>query len=127
MEAMSVEAVGIYIDRLTDLRGLKVKAVAERAGVASGYVSRLISHNVGEPSASILWSLNEAVAGSWEDVGALLDPQASRSQAEALADAWYAKTTRVSAEEREKVRRRLLAAVDDLLSDEDRLRQELQS
>lgn len=120
-----MEAVGVYIDRLTELRGLKVKAVAEQAGVKPGYVSRIISRDIGEPPASTLWALNEAVAGSWEDVGALLDPKATRLQAEALADAWYAHTTKASAEDREKVRRRLLAAVDELLNDEDQLRREL--
>lgn len=120
-----MEAVGVYIERLTDLRGLKVKAVAERAGVKPGYVSRIVSRDIGEPPASTLWALNEAVAGSWEDVGVLLDPKATRSQAEALADAWYARTTQASPEDREKVRQRLLAAVNELLSDEDRLRQEL--
>lgn len=119
-----MEAVGVYIDRLTELRGLKVKVVAERAGVKPGYVSRIISRDIEEPPANKLWALNEAVGGSWEDVGVLLDPKATRLQAEALADAWYVRSTG-SAEDREKVRRRLLAAVDELLNDEDRLRQEL--
>lgn len=120
-----MEAVGIYFDRLTALRGLKVKAVAARAGVKAGYVSRLISRDVGEPSASILRALTDAVDGSWDDVGALLDPRANRSQAEALADAWYARTSHANGAERDALRRRLLAAVNELLGDEDQLRQEL--
>jgi len=54
---MSVEVVGFYFDRLTALRGLKVKFVAERAGVKPGYVSRLISRDIKEPSAAVLKAL----------------------------------------------------------------------
>lgn len=114
-----MEAVGVYVDRLTELRGLKVKAVAERAGVKPGYVSRIISKDIGEASARVLWLLTEAVEGSWEDIGALLDPSATRDQAEALADAWYARTMRASGVEREALRRRLLSVVDSLLEDQD--------
>lgn len=114
---MSVEAVGIYLDRLAALRGLKVKAVAERAGVKAGYISRLISRDIKEPSASVLRALTDAVEGSWEDVGVLLDPRAKPSQAEALADAWYAQVKRASGAERDALRKRLLAAIDSLLED----------
>lgn len=118
-------AVAIYVDRLTKLRGMKVKAVAERAGVKPGYVSRVISKDVKEPSATILRALVEAVSGSWEDAGVLLDPRADRAQAEALADAWYARTTQVNGTNNDALRQRLLAAVDDLLGSEDQLRREL--
>lgn len=120
-----MEAVGIYLDRMASLRGLKVKAVAEQAGVKAGYISRLISRDIKEPSASILKALTDAVGGSWEDVGALLDPRATPTQAEVLADAWYAQIRRASDAERDALRRRLLAAVDSLLGDQDRLAQEL--
>lgn len=120
-----MEAVGIYLDRLATLRGLKVKAVAEQAGVKAGYISRLISRDIKEPSASVLKALTDAVGGSWEDVGALLDPRAQTSQAEALADAWYAKIRRVNEIERDALRRRLLAAIDALLEDPDHLLREL--
>lgn len=46
-----MQAVGIYFERLAELRGMKVKAVAERAGVKPGYVSRLVSQDIKEPSA----------------------------------------------------------------------------
>jgi transcriptional regulator with XRE-family HTH domain len=111
---MSVEAVGIYLDRLAMLRGLKVKAVATQAGVKPGYISRLISHDIKEPSASVLRALTEAVGGNWEDVGALLDARAGRSQAESLADAWYAQMMRTT-NDRDALRRRLVEAIDDLL------------
>lgn len=75
-----MEAVGIYLDRLAMLRGLKVKAVATQAGVKPGYISRLISHDIKEPSAKILRALTDAVGGNWEDVGALLDARAGRPQ-----------------------------------------------
>lgn len=112
---MSVIAVGIYLDRVAELRGLKVKAVAARAGVKPGYVSRLISGDIESPSASILRALTEAAGASWEDVGVLLDGRAERVQAEALADAWYARLMGVSESERDALRRRLLAAIDLLL------------
>jgi transcriptional regulator with XRE-family HTH domain len=121
---MSVEAVGIYLNKLTDLRGLKVKAVAEKAGVKPGYVSRLISHDVKEPSASVLRALTQAVEGSWEDVGILLDPRADRLLAELLAEIWYKRSQ--GNNELEALRARLLESVDDLLNDEAKLRRELQ-
>jgi transcriptional regulator with XRE-family HTH domain len=121
MEAMSVEAVGIYLDRLADLQGLKVKAVATQAGVKPGYISRLISRDIKEPSASVLKALTDAVGGSWEDVGALLDARADRAQAEALADAWYARIRQSSGVERDVLRRRLLSAIRPLLENPDQL------
>lgn len=124
MGSMSVEAVGIYFDRLTDLRGLKVKSVAERAGVKPGYVSRLISADVKEPSASVLRALTKAVEGSWEDVGILLDPRANRQHAELLAQAWYERSQ--GNNEWEILRSRLLSSVEDLLNDDEKLRRELQ-
>lgn len=109
-----MEAVGIYLDRLAMLRGLKVKAVAAQAGVKPGYISRLISRDIESPSASILRALTEAVGGNWEDVGALLDARANRPQAESLADAWYAQMMRTTTD-RDALRRRLVAAIDSLL------------
>jgi transcriptional regulator with XRE-family HTH domain len=111
---MSVEAVGIYLDRLAMLRGLKVKAVATQAGVKPGYISRLISRDIKEPSASVLRALTEAVGGNWADVGALLDSRAGRTQAEALADVWYAQIMRTTSD-RDALRRRLVEAIDGLL------------
>lgn len=109
-----MEAVGIYLDRLAMLRGLKVKAVAAQAGVKAGYISRLISRDIKEPSASVLRALTEAVGGNWEDVGALLDVRAGRTQAESLADAWYAQMMRTTAD-RDALRKRLVEAIDTLL------------
>lgn len=114
-----MEAVGFYFDRLTALRGLKVKFVAEHAGVKPGYVSRLISRDIKEPSAAVLKALCDAVGGSWEDVGALLDAHASRSHAEALAEVWYTKITQGSGADRSALKQRLLLAIDDLLDDPD--------
>jgi transcriptional regulator with XRE-family HTH domain len=115
-----VEAVGIYLDRLAMLRGLKVKAVAAQAGVKAGYISRLISRDIKEPSASVLRSLTEAVGGNWEDVGALLDARAGRSQAEVLADAWYAQVMRAT-NDQDALRQRLVKAIDSLLDHPDEL------
>lgn len=112
---MSVEAVGIYFDRLTTLRGLKVKAVAAQAGVKSGYVSRLISHDIEDPSARLLRALNDAVGGNWDDVGALLDDRAGRAHAESLADAWYSQIMRTATTDHDALRRRLVEAIDSLL------------
>lgn len=109
-----MEAVGIYLDRLAMLRGLKVKAVAKQAGVKPGYISRLISSDIESPSARILRALTDAVGGNWEDVGALLDVRAGRSQAEVLADAWYAQAMRTTAD-RDALRQRLVKAIDSLL------------
>lgn len=109
-----MEAVGIYLDRLAMLRGLKVKAVAAQAGVKAGYISRLISRDIKEPSASVLRALTDAVGGNWGDVGALLDSRAGRTHAEALADAWYAQLMRTT-NDRDALRRRLVEAIDSLL------------
>lgn len=110
-----MEAVGIYLDRLAMLRGLKVKAVAKQAGVKPGYISRLISQDIKAPSAGILRALTNAVGGNWEDVGALLDARANRHHAESLADAWYAQMMRTTTD-RDALRRRLVEAIDDLLA-----------
>lgn len=115
-----MEAVGIYLDRLAMLRGLKVKAVAAQAGVKAGYISRLISRDIKEPSASVLRALTEAVGGNWEDVGALLDARAGRSQAEVLADAWYAQVMRATTDQ-DALRQRLIRAIDSLLDRPDEL------
>ena len=112
-----MEAVGVYFDRLVILRGLKVKAVSERAGVKPGYISRLISRDIKDPAASTLKAVNEAVGGNWEDVGALLDPRATVAHAEALADAWYARVMQTTGAERDVLRRRLRAIVDELLDE----------
>lgn len=109
-----MEAVGIYLDRLAMLRGLKVKAVAAQAGVKPGYISRLISRDIESPSAGILRALTDAVGGSWEDIGALLDERANRAHAETLADAWYAQMMR-STNDRDALRKRLVEAIDGLL------------
>lgn len=112
-----MEAVGIYLDRVAMLRGLKVKAVAIQAGVKPGYISRLISRDIEAPSANVLRALTEAAGASWEDVGALLDGRAGRLQAEALADAWYAKLKGSKADQ-DPLRQRLLAAIDSLLEED---------
>ena len=117
-----MEAVGIYLDRLLTLQGIKIKVIAERAGVAPGYISRLVSGDIAQPSATILKALTDAVGGSWDDVGALLDERSGRIQAEALADAWYAQLTQTTGVERDLLRRRLLAAMGPLLDDPDQLR-----
>ena len=119
-----MEAVGIYLDRLAMLRGLKVKAVAKQAGVKPGYISRLISQDIKASSAHILRALNDAVGGNWEDVGALLDVRAGRSQAESLADAWYAQMMRTT-NDRDGLRRRLVEAIDGLLEHPKELDREL--
>lgn len=85
---MSVEAVGVYFDRLIALKGLKVKAVSEQAGVKPGYISRLISRGIKEPGASTLRAINDAVGGSWEHVGVLLQEKATTTQAKLLAEQW---------------------------------------
>lgn len=115
-----MEAVGIYFNRLVERQGLKVKTVAEQAKVKPGYISRLVSRDIQDPSARILRALTEAVSGSWEDVGALLDPRATREQAETLADAWYVQLMETNGAERDVLRRRLLSVVDSLLADQDR-------
>lgn len=77
ISTMGNVAAAIYIDRLIALRDLKVKAVHVQAGVKPGYVSRVISGDIKEPSAVVLHALTMAVEGSWEDVGALLPRAAS--------------------------------------------------
>ena len=92
-----MDIVGVYLDHLIALRGLKVKAVHQQAGVKPGYISRIISRNIQEPSASILRALTKATGGSWDDVGMLLSTNATRDQAELLAEAWHTKITRMGA------------------------------
>ena len=82
-----MEVVGFYFDRLTALRGLKVKFVAERAGVKPGYVSRLISRDIKEPSAAVLKALtapgqslrNNTKKTTRDQCGSPPGPPASRS------------------------------------------------
>lgn len=114
-----MEAVGVYFDRLANLRGLRVGAVAMQAGKKPGYISRLISRDIEDPAASTLKAVNDAVGGSWEDVGALLDPRATIEQAEALADAWYAQLMRTQGIDQDRLRRRLIDAADALLKEQD--------
>lgn len=114
-----MEAVGIYFNRLVERQGLKVKTVAEQAGVKPGYISRLASKDIKDPSARLLRAVTDAVGGSWEDVGALLDPRATREQAETLADAWYTQLMQANGAARDALRQRLLAVVDSLLADQD--------
>lgn len=115
-----MEAVGVYFDRLVSLQGLKVGAVAAQAGKKPGYISRLISRDIHDPAASTLKAVNDAVGGSWEDVGALLDPRATKEQAEILADAWYARLMRMQGVNRDALRRRLVEAADALLEEQGR-------
>lgn len=118
-----MQAVGTYFDRLIALRGLKVKTVSEQANVKPGYVSRLKSQDIKEPAASTLKAVNDAVGGSWDDVGVLLDARATIEQAEALAEACYSRLKKMSDLDRDALRRRLLAATRSLLSDDDQLDQ----
>jgi len=120
---MGTPAIGFYIDRLTVLRGMKIGGVATAAGVKPGYVSRLISGDIKEPSARVLKALTDAVGGSWDDIGMLLDEGASQEQAEMLADAWYARTSKAAdTTERDLLQRRLLAAIRMILEDDELLR-----
>lgn len=114
-----MEAVGVYFNRLAERRGLKVGAVAEQAGKKAGYISRLISQDIHDPAASTLKAVNDAVGGSWQDVGALLDPRATAEQAEALADAWYEQLMRTRGIDQDMLRRRLIEAADALLKEQD--------
>lgn len=90
-----MDVVGVYLDRLIALRGLKVKAVHEQAGVKPGYISRIISRDIKEPSTTIVKALTTATGGSWDDVGTLLTMDATPELATSLADAWYKKITRM--------------------------------
>jgi transcriptional regulator with XRE-family HTH domain len=73
MSAMSVRAVGGYIQGLIDSHGdLTAAAVAERAGVKSNYIWRLKTGDIQEPSAKIIGLLVRAARGSVERAMELL-------------------------------------------------------
>lgn len=116
-----MEAVGIYLNRLVDLNGLKVGAVCEAAGVKPGYISRLISEEIKEPSAKVLYALNRVVGGNWDHVGELLRDQATPDQANVLAEAWYNRLKKMSGSERDAMRRRLIEAIRPFMDDPDRI------
>lgn len=118
---MSVQAIGTYFDKLVELRGLKIRAVSKHADVGENYISRLRTGEVKEPSAKILQALTEAVGGSWNDIEALLDPNASTAQAEALAEAWYSRFKRMGMAEQNALKRRLIEAIRPLIDDPSRL------
>lgn len=116
-----MKAIGAYFDTLVDLRGLKFKAVTKAAGVSDNYIGRLRSGDIGEPSASILVALTEAVSGSWDDIKALLDDDATPELAVVLAEAWYKRFRRMSNDEKALMKKRLLDAVRPFLDDPSRI------
>ena len=106
---MNVQAIGVYLDHLIELRGLKIKAVSARAGVKSNYISRLRTGDTQAPSAAILRALTRAAGASWDDVGALLDADASTADAQLLAEAWF-RAQETGAPVGDELSRRLAAA-----------------
>lgn len=83
-----MQAIGAYFDELVQLQDLKVKAVTKNAGVASNYISRLLTGDTKEPAGITLRRLNKAVGGSWDDVGRLLDDDSTEATGRAAAAQW---------------------------------------
>lgn len=86
MAAMSVQALGGYIEGLIERHGLKPADVQDAAGVRQNYLWKLINGKIKEPGAATVRDLVSAASGDIEQALELLaDSEATEETGRAAA------------------------------------------